>query len=76
MAAPLTPEEVRRRVQEEMHPETPGPQARPQWQDRLREDIWVGVSGGRTHIPREEAPDVCPSCGRSSLAVDRVIEQA
>lgn len=76
LAAPLTEDEVRRRVQEEMQPDSPGPRARPQWQDRLREDIWVGVSGGRTHIPREEAPAACPSCGREALVLARVIEQS
>lgn len=74
LAQPLTEDEVRRRIQEEMHPETPGPPARPQWQDRLREDIWVGIAGGRTHIPREQPPEHCPSCGRDALELARVLE--
>lgn len=74
MAAPLSEAEVSRRIREEMQPETPGPQARPQWPDRLREDIWVGISGGRTHVPREAAPDACPACRHASLVLDRVIE--
>lgn len=73
-AAPLTADEVARRIREELQPEVPGPRARPQWQDRLRDDIWVGVSGSRTHVPRHEAPEACPSCGRDALALAREVE--
>ncbi|MCK9485758.1 MAG: hypothetical protein M0R73_03515 [Dehalococcoidia bacterium] len=73
-AGPLSEHEVRRRIREEMQPDAAGPPARPQWPDRLRDDIWVGVSGHRTHIPRASAPDDCPSCGRPALTLDRVIE--
>ena len=74
MPGPLSKDEVRRRIREEMQPDAAGPPARAPWQDRLREDIWVGVSGTRTHIPREAPPESCPSCGRPSLALARVID--
>ena len=72
--APLTPEQVRRRIAEEMRPDAMGPPAQRGLADRLRDDIWVGLSDGRTSIPREIAPDRCPSCGRDSLAIDRVFD--
>lgn len=71
---PLTAEEVRRRIAEEMQPEAPGAKARPQWQDRLRDDIWQAVSSQRTAIPREEVPETCPTCGHASLAYARTVE--
>jgi predicted RNA-binding Zn-ribbon protein involved in translation (DUF1610 family) len=74
LVAPLTQEEIQRRISEEMRPETPGSQARPQWQERLKDDIWVGVSGSRTHVPREAVPAVCPACGRDSLGLARTVE--
>jgi len=72
---PLTAEEVRRRIAEEMQPESPGAPARPQWQDRLRDDIWQGVSNQRTAIPREQVPDACPTCARSDLIFARIVDQ-
>lgn len=75
IVAPLTPEQVRRRMEEEMRPEAPGPRTQRGLADRLRDDIWIGVSGSRdTSIPRETAPDRCPTCGQESLAADRVLE--
>ena len=74
IVAPLTAEQVRRRIEEEMTPDSPGPRVQRGMADRLRDDIWVGVSDSRTPIPREAAPDRCPSCGRASLAVDRILE--
>lgn len=75
IVAPLTEEQVRRRIEEEMRPDASGPPADRRLTDRLRDDIWLGVSGGReTSIPREEAPDRCPTCGQESLAADRILE--
>jgi len=74
IVAPLTAEQVRRRIAEEMRPDAAGPPAQRGLADRLRDDIWVGLSDGRTSIPREIAPDRCPSCGQDSLAMDRVVE--
>lgn len=74
IVAPLTEAEIRRRVAEEMQPETTGPPARPPFSDRLREDIWTGISTGRTHVPREEAPESCPACGRAGMVAAQVVE--
>ncbi|MEX1022524.1 MAG: hypothetical protein WD058_05195 [Dehalococcoidia bacterium] len=74
IAGPLSAEQVRRRVAEEMRPEAPGRPARPAWSDRLRDDIWTGISGARTPVPRDEPPTECPSCGRPTLTLDRVFE--
>lgn len=75
VVAPLTQEQVRRRIEEEMRPEQAGPPGGRGLADRLRDDIWLGVSGGReTSIPREEAPERCPTCGQASLVVDRTLE--
>lgn len=74
LAVPLTEESIRRRIAEEMHPETPGEPAQPRVPDRLRDDIWVSLSGGRTHVPRNDLPAACPACGRDSLALARTLE--
>lgn len=74
IVAPLTEAQVRRRLEEEMRPDATGPRAQRGLADRLRDDIWLGVSGGRTSIPRESPPEVCPSCGQPALALDRVLE--
>ncbi|MGE3960445.1 MAG: hypothetical protein AB7F65_02035 [Dehalococcoidia bacterium] len=75
LVAPLTPEQVRKRIEEEMRPEQPGPPGGRGISDRLRDDIWLGVSGGRnTSVPREQVPDRCPSCGQPALALDRTLD--
>lgn len=74
IVAPLTEEQIKRRMEEEMRPESRGPRGQRGMADRLRDDIWLGVSGGRTSIPREEAPDRCPSCGEAALVEDRTLE--
>jgi hypothetical protein len=74
IVAPLSAEEVSRRLAEEMRPDTVGPPHRAAGVDRLRDDIWIGVTNSRESVPRETPPDRCPACGRDSLAVARVIE--
>ncbi len=75
VAVPLTPEQVRRRIEEEMRPPQPGPPGGRGLADRLRDDIWIGVSGGRdTSVPREEVPERCPSCTQPALVLDRTLE--
>jgi hypothetical protein len=74
IVAPLTEEQVRRRVEEEMRPPAPGPTGPRGLSERLRDDIWIGLSNQRTPIPREEPPDRCPTCAQDSLALDRVLE--
>ena len=43
---------------------------------RLRDDIWVAVSGMREDdIPRNDVPDECPACGRrDALEQSRMLE--
>ena len=73
--APLTPEQVRRRIEEEMRPEQPGPPGARGMADRLRDDIWMGVSGKReTSVPREEVPERCPACSQPALLLDRTLD--
>lgn len=74
VVAPMTEAEISRRLAEEMRPDAVGPAHRPFGADRLRDDIWLGVANDRQSVPREEAPDRCPACGRDTLAVARVIE--
>ncbi len=74
IVAPLSEEEVSRRLAEELRPEASGPPHRPTGVERMRDDIWVGISGMREHVPRETLPDGCPACGRDSLVSTRVID--
>ncbi len=74
LAVPLTEESIRRRIAEEMRPDATGEPAQPRLPDRLRDDIWVGLSGGRTPVPRNDLPAACPACGRDSLALARILE--
>ena len=74
IVAPLTEEQVRRRIAEEMRPDAAGPPAQRGLADRLRDDIWVGLSDGRTSIPRETVPERCPSCDQPTLVEYRTIE--
>ena len=41
---------------------------------RLRDDIWIGVSGTREIVPRDDLPDRCPACQRPSLEEHRAVE--
>ncbi|GMU39997.1 MAG: hypothetical protein AMXMBFR23_08630 [Chloroflexota bacterium] len=74
LIAPMSEAEVSRRLAEEMRPDATGPQHRPGGPDRLRDDIWLGVTNSRQSVPRDEAPDRCPACGRETLAFARVLE--
>lgn len=71
---PMSEEEIARRVAEEMRPAAPGPRAPSDFASRLRDDIWVGVSGTREIVPRDELPDRCPACGRDALEEARTLE--
>lgn len=74
LVQPLTEAEIARRRDEEMRPGTPGARARSPFSDRLRDDIWVGISGTREIVPRDELPEQCPACRQPTLEVARVIE--
>jgi DNA-directed RNA polymerase subunit RPC12/RpoP len=64
---PLTPAEIKRRIEEETKPWRPGPPGSPHGSFRWRDDVWLGISAMReTGVPREELPDRCPACGRES----------
>ncbi len=71
---PLSEDEIARRVKEEFEPARPGPKGRPDFSSRLRDDIWVGVSGTREPVPRAELPEACPACARTDWASMRVLE--
>jgi ribosomal protein L37AE/L43A len=74
LVQPLTDAEIARRREEEMRPPAQGARSRPSFSDRLRDDIWIGISGTREIVPREELPDRCPSCRRATLEVARVLD--
>ncbi len=74
IVAPMTEAEAARRREEEMRPAVSGPQGPNSWSDRLRDYIWLGLSGLGEMVPREEVPAKCPACRRATLAVARVIE--
>lgn len=57
--------EIQRRIAEEMRPWARGRGARFDASTRLRDDIWVAVSGMRADVPRPEVPEECPACGRT-----------
>ena len=71
---PMSEAEIARRVQEEFEPSKPGPAGRPDLGSRLRDDIWVGVSGTREPVPRDELPEACPVCARTDWASMRVLD--
>ena len=75
-AGPMSDAEIRRRIDEEMRPWPTGPGGRVDLGSRLRDDIWVAVSGMReSDVPRTEVPDECPACGRRDvMAESRVLE--
>jgi hypothetical protein len=72
--APLSEAEIARRVQEEFEPAIPGPAGRADFSSRLRDDIWVGVSGTREAVPRDELPERCPACHRTDWLSMRVLD--
>ena len=71
---PMSEAEIARRVKEEFEPSKPGPTGRPDFSSRLRDDIWVGVSGTREQVPRDELPEACPVCARADWASMRVFD--
>ncbi|MEX2229747.1 MAG: hypothetical protein WEB13_08940 [Dehalococcoidia bacterium] len=73
-AGPLTEAEIARRREEEMRPPARGRRGTMGFSERLRDDIWVGISESRELIPREALPTHCPACGRPSLAEARTLE--
>jgi hypothetical protein len=74
-AAPMSPAEAARRVDEELRAAARGPRGRLASAFQLRDDIWLGVSQTRGDVPRPELPDCCPACGRAeTLSESRTIE--
>jgi hypothetical protein len=71
---PLSEADVQRRREEEMRPAAPGPRGPASLSDRMRDDIWVGISGTRDIVPRDEPPACCPACARDGLERDRIID--
>ena len=73
---PMSDAEIRRRIAEEMRPWARGRNSRVDASMRLRDDIWVAVSGMREDdIPRNDVPDECPACGRrDALEQSRMLE--
>lgn len=72
---PMSDTEVRRRIAEEMRPWERGRKSRVDASMRLRDDIWVALSGMRDDIPRHVVPDECPACGRrDALERSRMLE--
>ena len=73
---PMSDSEIRRRIDEEMRPWARGPGARLDTSSRMRDDIWVAVSGMRdADIPRNGVPEACPACNRDTLEESRVLEE-
>jgi DNA-directed RNA polymerase subunit RPC12/RpoP len=73
-AGPMTEQEIARRKEEEMRPPAQGRRAPGGMSERLRDDIWLGVSGTREMVPRDEPPERCPACGRAELSETRTVE--
>jgi hypothetical protein len=71
---PMSETEIARRVREEFEPTTPGLQGRADFNSRLRDDIWVGVSSGRDSVPRDELPAACPACSKKDWRTMRVLD--
>lgn len=71
----MTPGEIARRIEEERRPLAGGLPGQPAMTFRLRDDIWLSVSGDRAEIPREELPERCPACGHNdSLDARNLVE--
>lgn len=74
-AAPMSPAEAQRRVEEELRAATRGPRGRLASSFQLRDDIWLGLSQGRGDVPRSGLPECCPACGRAgTLGESRTLE--
>jgi hypothetical protein len=71
---PMSEQEIARRREEEMRPAPRGPRGTLGMTERLRDDIWLGVSSMREMIPRDKLPEQCPACGHASFAESRIIE--
>lgn len=71
---PMTESEIARRVDEELRPPARGRRGAMGFSERMRDDIWLGISESRELIPRDELPAHCPACGRATLAEARVLE--
>lgn len=74
----LSEAEIERMIEEETRPRRLGPEARmgSTLDLRLRDDIWVGISGLRPYVPRHEVPEECPACRRrGTLAHHRPLEE-
>ena len=74
---PMSDAEIQRRINEEMSPWAPsGRGGRVDLGSRLRDDIWIAVSGMRdSDVPRSTVPDECPACNRPNVMVEsRVLE--
>jgi hypothetical protein len=70
----MTDSEIARRVEEELRPPARGRRGTMGFSERLRDDIWLGISESRELIPRDELPTHCPACGRAALAEARVLD--
>ena len=70
----LSETEIARRLEEERRPAADGRRGTPDRSLRLRDDIWIGVSGTRAIVPRDDLPDRCPACQRPSLEEHRAVE--
>ena len=74
-AAPMSPAEAQRRVEEELRAATRGPRGRLASSFQLRDDIWLGLSQARGDVPRSGPPECCPACGRAGpLGESRTLE--
>ncbi len=68
---PMSDAEIQRRIAEEMRPWPTGRGGRVDMGSRLRDDIWVAVSGMRdSNVPRSAVPEECPACGRPDVMVE------
>ncbi len=75
VAAPMSADEIARRIDEEMRPTASGRAAPNVWSDRMRDHIWLGITERGDAVPREETPASCPSCRRAmTLHATRMVE--
>jgi hypothetical protein len=70
----LSDAEIARRIEEERSPVAGGDRGAPDRTLRLRDDIWVGVSGSREIVPRDDLPERCPACRRPTLEAHRILD--
>lgn len=71
---PLSAQEIRRRIAEEMRPNANSQRGQRDLSTRLRDYIWEGVSADRELVPRAEPPEHCPACRRRTLEMARTLE--